>query len=264
MASPVLWGNHQNLGLGNTPSHAIITSEAGSSSEGGHAVTGTEPRVLIIDDDYYAREAMQALVARDSRTRMWGTAGGVGEAIALLDSTRGPRPDVIVLDIRLGEEELGGIIGLPRLKDACPTCRVLVSSISRDEETVRVALLAGADGYVWKNESTDGIAEAIVRVHEGRLVVSASVAEKLLSAVTDLGTYAAEVLPDRQEYKELTEATRKTVYLYCCCGMSAREIADELQLSVNTVNSRIKNAYAVLGAGSRRDAFQRLVERTES
>jgi len=227
-------------------------------------VTGYEPRVLIIDDDYYAREAMQALVARDVRTRMWGTAGGVDEALSLLDSTRGPCPDVIVLDIRLGDDELGGIVGLPRLKDMCPDCRVLVSSISRDEETVRVAMLAGADGYVWKNESTDGIAEAIVRVHEGRLVVSASVAEKLLNAVTELGEYAAEVLPDRQEYADLTEATRKTVYLYCYCGMSAREIADELQLSVNTVNSRIKNAYSVLGAGTRHEAFQRLVERSES
>lgn len=226
-------------------------------------MTGCEPRVLIIDDDYYAREAMQALVSRDARTRMWGTADGIEAALTLLSTATGPRPDVIVLDIRLGDDEVGGIVGLPRLKAACPSCRVLVSSIARDDETIRVAMLAGADGYVWKNESTDGIAEAIVRVHEGRVVVSASIADRLLSAVTELGTYAAEVLPDRQEYKDLTEATRKTVYLYCFCGMSAKEIADELQLSVNTVNSRIKNAYAVLGAGSRRDAFQRLVERTD-
>lgn len=221
-----------------------------------------EPRVLIVDDDYYAREAMRALVARDARTRVWGTAEDVSDALILLDSTAGPRPDVIVLDIRMGDDDLAGIKGLPPLKATSPSCRVLVSSISRDEDTVRLAMLSGADGYVWKNESTDGIVDAIVRVSEGRLVVSASVAESMLKTVTDLGTYATEVLPDRQDYAELTEATRKTVYLYCYCGLSAKEIAEELQVSVNTVNSRIKNAYAILGAGTRREAFQRLVERS--
>ena len=55
---------------------------------------------------------------------------------------------------------------------------------------------------------------------------------------------------------------RKTLYLYCVAGLSAKEIADELQVSVNTVNSRIKAAYAALGASSRSEAFRRLVEGT--
>ncbi len=72
------------------------------------------------------------------------------------------------------------------------------------------------------------------------------------------------MLPAEPEFRELTEAIRKTLYLYCFCGMSAKEIADELVVSVNTVNSRIKNAYQVLGAGTRQEAYKRLVNRTRS
>ena len=59
---------------------------------------------------------------------------------------------------------------------------------------------------------------------------------------------------------ELTENVRKTLYLFCVAGLSAKEIADELQVSVNTVHARIKAAYAAIGATSRSDAFRRLVE----
>jgi DNA-binding NarL/FixJ family response regulator len=119
-----------------------------------------------------------------------------------------------------------------------------------------------ADGYVWKNESTGGIADAICRVSEGRFVLTRSIADELLGTLTDLGDYATEVLPSEPEFRELTESIRKTLYLYCFCGMSAKEIADELIVSVNTVNSRIKTAYQVLGAGTRQEAYKRLAERT--
>jgi DNA-binding NarL/FixJ family response regulator len=223
-------------------------------------------RVLIVDDDFYAREALRSLLARDSRTRVWGEAADVDEALeALADSASSgtPLPEVILLDVRLHDRELGGIDGIPHLRSAAQDAKVLVTSVSRDESTVLAAIEAGADGYVWKNESAEGIAAAIERVAEGRFVLTPGVAERLVGTVAELALEAAEVLPERSTV-ELTETVRRTVYLYCVCGMSAREIADELQLSVNTVNARIRTAYAVLGAGSRREAFERLVANEET
>jgi DNA-binding NarL/FixJ family response regulator len=218
--------------------------------------------VLIVDDDYYAREALRALVARDARTRVWDAVDSIPRALAAMETPddRPPTPDVVLLDVRLAEGERAGIEGIPSLRRGAPEMRVLVTSVSSDDDTVLAAVRAGADGYVWKNETAERIATACVRVAEGRFVLSRSIADRLLVTIAGLGTYATEVLPGHPDYLELTENVRKTLYLFCVAGLSAREIADELQVSVNTVHARIKAAYASIGATSRSEAFKRLVE----
>jgi DNA-binding NarL/FixJ family response regulator len=137
-----------------------------------------------------------------------------------------------------------------------------VTSVSRDESTILAAIAADGDGYVWKNESAERIADAVVRVAEGRFVLTQAIAERLAGSVAELALHAADVLPERRAV-DMSESVRRTVYLYCVCGMSAREIADELQLSVNSVNSRLQTAFNALGASSRREAFERLISAEE-
>jgi two-component system, NarL family, nitrate/nitrite response regulator NarL len=219
-------------------------------------------RVLIVDDDCYARDALHSLISRDVRTRVSAAADSIAEALSALASLDGPQPDVIVLDVRLAEGERAGIEAIPTLREAAPGARILVTSVSADDNTVLAAVRAGADGYVWKNETAERIVLGITAVAEGRFVLSRTIAEHLLDRIADLGTYATEVVPDGPAARDLTEAVRKTLYLYCVMGLSAREVAEELQVSVNTVNSRIKAAYLMLGARNRAEAFRCLVEGT--
>jgi DNA-binding NarL/FixJ family response regulator len=217
-------------------------------------------RVLIVDDDCYARDALHSLISRDARTRTCAAADSIAEARSALASLDGPPPDVIVLDVRLAEGERAGIEAIPALREAAPNTRILVTSVSADDDTVLAAVRAGADGYVWKNETAERIVSAVTAVAEGRFVLSRTIADHLLDRIADIGTYATEVVPDGPAARELTEAVRKTLYLYCVMGLSAREVADELQISVNTVTSRIKAAYLMLGATNRAEAFRCLVE----
>jgi DNA-binding NarL/FixJ family response regulator len=233
----------------------------------GDLVNGNAPvHVLIVDDDYYARDALRSLVARDPRTRVWEAVDSVGQAVRELGSQgdRPAHPDVVLLDVRLAEGERAGIDGIATLREAVPSAKILITSVSSDDGTVRAAVAAGADGYVWKNEAAERIVTAVARAADGRFVLSRKIAEGLLDTLGDLGRYSAELVPDRAAGVELTEELRKTIYLYCVGGLSAREIADELQISVNTVNKRIAAAYAALGASSRSAAFQRLVEGASS
>jgi DNA-binding NarL/FixJ family response regulator len=225
-------------------------------------VSDSPIQVLIVDDDYYAREALRALVARDTRTRVWSVTDSVPAAIdALANPGDGPAvPDVVLLDVRLAEGERAGIEGISALRRAAAGIRVLITSVSADDDTVLAAVRAGADGYVWKNETAERIATGVVHVSEGRFVLSRTIADRLLGTIAGLGTYATEVLAGQSNYIELTENMRKTLYLFCVAGLSAKEIAAELQVSVNTVNARIKAAYAALGANNRSEAFKRLVE----
>lgn len=229
-------------------------------------MNGGPVNTLIVDDDYYARDALRTLVAKDSRTRVWGAVESIHAALADLETPgeRSPAPDAVLLDVRLAEGERAGIEGIAAIRAAAPTVRVLITSVSSDDDTVLAAVRAGADGYVWKNETAERIATAIVRVAEGRFVLSRSIADRLLDSISGIGEYATEVLPDRVDYVELTEGVRKTLYLFCVAGLSANQIAEELQVSVNTVHKRIKAAYASLGATSRSEAFKRLVEGAQS
>lgn len=217
--------------------------------------------VLVIDDDFYALEAIKLLLARDDRTRVWGSAECIADAAQMLRDAKEPGPDVVLLDVRFGGDELAGIIGLPAMAEAAPSAKILVTSVLRSEDVVRDAIVAGADGYVWKNESGNGIAAAVRGVAEGRFVMTPSIADLVLGKADELKAYATEVLAEEPEYAELTSSLKKTLYLFCLCGLSVREIAAELQLSPNTISSRIKVAYQALGAGSRQEAFARLVER---
>jgi len=220
-------------------------------------------RVLVVDDDYYAREATRALLSHDRRTRVWGVSSANDETRALLTSGGPLLPDVILQDVHMTEGPCAGIDAIPMLREHAPGARILIVSMDRSEPIIFAAIRAGADGYVWKNESADGIATAVVETHAGRFVVTRSVAERILGSAIELHGYATEILPERHPYRELTDALRETLHLYCVCGMSAREIAEELQVSVNTVYSRIKTAYHVLDARTREDAFQRFVDRIE-
>jgi len=217
--------------------------------------------VFIVDDDYYARESIASLLARGETTRVWGSAGSIDAALETLSAAAGPPPDVILLDVHFGSDERAGIVGLPRLAAAAPAARILVTSVLSGESVVLDAIRAGADGYVWKNESGSGIAEAVAGVAEGRFVMTPAIADAVMGEANALRTYAAEVLPGQREYRELTSALKKTIYLYCFAGLSIREIAVELQVSPHTVQSRITTAYQIIGATSRQEAFARLVER---
>jgi DNA-binding NarL/FixJ family response regulator len=249
-------------GLGRSRAPALVG--ASDHVDSGAVGTSCEPvRVLIVDDDYYAREATRALLSRDRRTRVWGVSASNQETDRLLrESAPAFHPDVILHDVHMTEGPRAGIEAIPGIKALAPSAKILIMSMDCAEDVIMDAIVAGADGYVWKNESADGLASAIVETAAGRFVVTRSIAERLLGSAVDLHGYATEILPEAHPYRDLTDSIRETLHLFCVCGMSAGEISSELQVSINTVYSRIKTAYQVLDAKSREDAFQRFVERT--
>lgn len=220
----------------------------------------TKIKVMIADDDYYVRESLRMLLSKDHRTTVVDTATSTDEILGKIASPQ-MQPDVILLDVKFEGEKKSGLDIIPDIRKKNPKVKILVTSMVKQDKTVLSAIEAGANGFVWKNETGDGIASAIQKIYEDRFVVTKSIAENLLGKTIELKNYAVEVLPEKKEYQDLTEALRKTMYLYCFCGMSAKEIADELSVAVSTVNSRIKLAYAVLHATNRAEAFEQLVAR---
>lgn len=218
--------------------------------------------VLVIDDDVYAREAIAGYLARDRRTRVFDAVPSIEAAVSALQRRSSmARPYVILTDVCLGSERQGGIEGIPVLRQVSPDAQILIYSVNRDDETVRAAFAAGADGYVWKEEAAEGIATAIVKTSEGRLVSTPSISEAMLRCTLALREGSSFTLHGEHRYDDMKDDLRKTAFLYCKAGMSKAEIAREFQVTEDAIKSRLKTVFDILGASSREEAFRILVER---
>lgn len=225
----------------------------------------TKPRVIVIDDDFYVRQALLALLSRDPRVEVVMTAATPEEAMNWIKAEKaGPNVDVILLDMQFKEGDLSGLQAIPLLRRLTPRTAILLFSMTRDDDVILEAIRAGADGYLWKNEAAEGIASAILRVHEGRFVVTRSVAQLLFGKVNNLiGQRPAEIFPESKKYEELTARVEQVVRMFCLDGLSAAEIAEELHISENTVRGHIRAAYEILGVDSRQEAFLKLIARED-
>lgn len=217
--------------------------------------------VYIIDDDFYVRQATTSLLTKDERTQVIGSAASIAEA--LIDLKSSP-PDIILLDLDFKHTQESGIQAVAPLKSALPQTSILIFSASRDEDLIVQAMQSGADGYIWKNDAAEGLASAIERVKDGSFVITESIARPIFGKISGLiGERPAEVLPEGKRYFDLTKRVEQVMRLFCIDGMSAQEIAEALHISENTVRGYIKAGYEIVGATSRREAFQKLVARAD-
>ena len=147
-------------------------------------------RLMVVDDHTLFRRGLVALLASDSSLDVVGEASDAGEAVrkaAVL------QPDVILLDNHL--PGVTGIQALPGLKEAAPSARIILLTVSEDEQDLQAALRAGAHGYLLKTIEGDLLAQSIHRAMRGEPVISSEMTGKLVtafqSAASPVGTHAS-------------------------------------------------------------------------
>ncbi len=226
-------------------------------------------KVFLVDDEMPVRDAYSRWLEVDGRATVVGEADSIETAKSNLQTVAahpGRRPDVILLDLCLPPvagaqiQRDGSSHVIADLIRICPGCKVLVMTQETADEPILAAFADGADGYIWKAETADAIATAVVKVHQGKLVTTISVAEKMLGVYRDLTTRDREVLPQKERHRLLSDMLYRTMKLYCFDGLSAKEIADIENMSLDGVNSRIKKAKEILGVTTRREAFRIMSE----
>lgn len=138
-------------------------------------------RVLIVDDDFYVRQALHSLLAKDQRITVIGLAATPEEALQMMAAAPvGGEADAILLDLEFKQSEIGGLEVIGEMRRHAPKAKILALSISCQPDVVRAAIQARVDGYLWKTEATDGVATAVDRACQGYFVIT----ESLLSTVT--------------------------------------------------------------------------------
>jgi DNA-binding NarL/FixJ family response regulator len=159
------------------------------------------------------------------------------------------QPDVVVMDLNL--PDVSGIEATADIRKAAPEARVLVMTMSADDDAVVAAMRAGARGYVVKGAGRADLLQAIRTVAAGGAVFSPSVADRLGAFFTGMAAASG-----REVFPQLTEREREVLDMMAR-GYENRRISRELYLSDKTVRNHVSNLMSKLDVESRSEAVQR-------
>ncbi|MFH1547010.1 MAG: response regulator transcription factor [bacterium] len=198
--------------------------------------------VLLADCNVILREGLCLILERESDIEIVGEAADGKET---LEKTKKLLPDVAVMDI--GMPKISGLEVACQIKAHNPNIRVLVFTLCEDDEYAFDLLKKGIDGYLLKNISGPELANAIRVVHHGELVLAPSIAKRLINCYLQKPKKGKE---EKELYDGLTNREIEVLKLIAQ-GITNKEIANQLYISVKTVDSHRANIFKKLGVRDR-------------
>lgn len=201
-------------------------------------------RILIADDHPLLREAMRNAFEQHEDMEVVGEAGDGEEAVRLSAKLK---PDIVIMDIVM--PELNGIEATKKIRRESPSTAVLILTAYDDDRYIIGLLEAGAAGYLLKSARGQVLVDAVRTVHAGESVLHPAIIAKVLKySIQTHGqaeTRVAESISERE--MEVLRLAAK--------GMSNKDIAKELYLTVRTVKAHLTNIFNKLDVASRTEAI---------
>jgi DNA-binding NarL/FixJ family response regulator len=204
------------------------------------------PTIAIIEDNQPYRAAISVILQLDEDIRVLHTLADCSE---MMDRFSVDLPDVVLMDIDL--PGMGGIEAVWTLKQRWAGLKILMLTVFEDDEKIFGAIRAGANGYLLKKDSPQKILSAIHAVMQGESPMNGIIAAKMLDYFQQQGQQRQFL-----EEQHLTGKEKEILQLLIR-GNSYKEIAALLKISVETLNSHIKNIYRKLDVHSRSELAAR-------
>ena len=188
-------------------------------------------RLLIADDHKLMREGLRALIEKEPDMQVVGEAEDGKSIVGLVGKAS---PHVIVMDVSM--PDLNGIDATRKILAANPHVKVVGLSGHADQHFVREMLTAGASAYILKHTASDELMRAIRTVMKGGKYLSSDVARGVMDAYVEM----SRPLGKNQAFIVLTDREREVLQLIAE-GKSTKEVADDLGVSVKTVETHRRN-----------------------
>ncbi|MEU4442652.1 response regulator transcription factor [Actinosynnema sp. NPDC050801] len=203
--------------------------------------------VMVVDDHPLWRDG----VARDLSERGFEVVATAGDAASAVRIARAVRPDVVLMDLNLGETT--GVEATTMITGALEGTRVLVLSASGEHSDVLEAVKAGASGYLVKSASAEELVEAVNRTAAGDAVFTAGLAGLVL------GEYRRMAATPDEDKPQLTERETEVLRLVAK-GLTARQIANRLVISHRTVENHVQSTLRKLQLHNRVELARYAIE----
>ena len=202
-------------------------------------------RLVLVDDHPLFLDGVRAALAGAVDLEIVGEAADGAAAVSVVTDLM---PDVVLMDLNL--PGLSGVEATSRILREAPGTRVLMMTMSVDDDAVVAAMRAGARGYVVKGAGRTDLLQAIRAVAAGGAVFSPTVADRLGQFFT--GSSGG----GRRAFPQLTARETEVLDLVAR-GLENRRIARELHLSDKTVRNHVSNVLTKLGVDQRSEAIER-------
>lgn len=199
-------------------------------------------RLLLADDHALFRRGVRRILDEQPDMQVVGEAENGLQAVELAESLR---PDVVLLDVRM--PELDGVAACREIQSRCPDARMLILTVSDEDEDLFGAIKAGARGYLLKNVGEQELLDAVRRVAAGEAVISPALAGRVLDELAGR-TGGAQPSPQALTGRE------QEILSLAATGLTNQEIAERLHLSVHTVKTHLRHVLDKLHARNRAEA----------
>ena len=206
-------------------------------------------RILVAEDHPLFRKGMISLLSSFPEFEVVGEATTGEEAVACATELQ---PDVILMDLQM--PEVNGIEATRRVLQKNPSIRVLVVTLFEDDDSVFMALRAGARGYILKDADEEEMVLSIRAVGKGEAIFSPAIATRVLAYFA-----APQPAAQPQIFPTLTDREREILHLIAQ-GHPNPAIAKRLHLSTKTVGNYVSNIFTKLQVADRAQAIIRARE----
>ncbi|MFF1994513.1 response regulator [Bacillus mycoides] len=203
-------------------------------------------RIMIVDDQSLIRDGLAMILNLRPELEVVGTASDGDEVVQKVKQLQ---PEIILMDIRM--PRMNGVEGTRLVREEFPYIKVLMLTTFSDSELIFEALEQGASGYLLKDMETDAIAQAILTVHSGGVVLPQDITAQIIEELKKTKV-AVECNPPEQ-LKQLTER-EVDVLRAIGLGLNNKEIAEKLFITEGTVKNHVSNLISKLELRDRTQA----------
>ena len=201
--------------------------------------------LVVVDDHALFRAGLISLLNDLPEFQVIGDAA---DGLAAVEVVRRVHPDIVLLDVNMAG--IGGVETVKLLKRS-ETCKVIMLTISKNDDDLFGAIANGADGYLLKNSEPEDLRKAIIAVSQGNSVLSPQVTRRVFKAISS----------DPERITESGLSGRELEVLdRLAAGFTTAQIADGLFISENTVKTHVRHILEKLEAANRAEAVSKALQ----